>query len=68
MRNFIACQKTKNAKACSNFEYSVPFIPESYAKATEEALSRAWNDFDARSTWYANSLMNARPDPANPPR
>lgn len=48
---------------CPQYEWSVPFIPEESARALEEELSRAWNEFDARSTWYMNSLLNSNPDP-----
>ncbi|PNY79656.1 hypothetical protein CVO96_16970 [Deinococcus koreensis] len=65
LKHLAACKASGAAasKKCPQYEWSVPFISEAYALAMEEALSRAWNTFDARSTWYMNSLLNAKPDP-----
>lgn len=53
---------------CQPFEWSTPFIPESNADKLEEALSRAWNEFDAKVAWRMNTLVNTNPDPGIYPR
>jgi hypothetical protein len=79
VQNLVACRSAKTATKvgslqtgpaptpakCPQYEYSAPFLPEADAMAMEEELSRAWNEFDARSTWYMNSLLNSNPDPGN---
>ncbi|WP_102127593.1 hypothetical protein [Deinococcus planocerae] len=69
VQNLLACRAQRRASGgpapCPRYEWSVPFIPEPSALKLEEALSRAWNEFDARSTWYMNSLLNTTPDPGD---
>jgi peptidoglycan hydrolase-like protein with peptidoglycan-binding domain len=64
-KQFQAC--TKAGKANCNtpglkHEWSVPFIPDQNSDKLEEALSKAWNRFDARTIWRLNSIINSGPE------
>ena len=64
-KQFQAC--TKAGKANCNtpalrHEWSVPFIPDQNSDRLEEALSKAWNRFDARTIWRLNSIINSGPE------
>lgn len=60
-----AGQATFDDRGCQQFEWSVPFISEADAQRLEEALSKAWNTFDARAEWHLSSQLNALPDEIN---
>jgi hypothetical protein len=63
---YTACAKGGDLSKCvtpaTRFEWSVPFMTKQSALAVQEALSKAWNRFEARMTWRMNSLINANPD------
>ncbi len=60
-RQFQAC--TRAGGKCNTpalrHEWSVPFIPDQNSDKLEEALSKAWNLFDARTIWRLNSAINS---------
>jgi hypothetical protein len=61
-RQFQACTQARKANcntAALRHEWSVPFTTDQNSDKLEEALSKAWNRFDARTIWRLNSIINS---------
>jgi hypothetical protein len=70
-RQFQACTKAGNANCNTpalRHEWSTPFIPDTNSDKLEEALSKAWNRFDARTIWRLNSIINSGPQDYGVPK
>ena len=52
--------KLQNYERCQPYEWSVPFMPQSVAEKLEQALSEAWNRYDARVYWRVQTELGGQ--------